>query len=129
MHWDLLIRGAKIFDGSGSDGVVGDIAVKDGVVAARGHNLPQTAAHRVDDAAGAWLIPGLLDIHTHEDLEVELDAGLPEVVRHGTTAVVVRVRSKMRSVEMIVDRPFGIAIVDLDTGEPLFLGQVSNPSK
>ncbi len=89
MHWDLLIRGAKIFDGSGSDGVVGDIAVKDGVVAARGHNLPQTAAHRVDDAAGAWLIPGLLDIHTHEDLEVELDAGLPEVVRHGTTAVVV----------------------------------------
>ena len=31
--------------------------------------------------------PGLLDIHTHEDLEAELDPGLPGVLRHGTTSV------------------------------------------
>ena len=34
-------------------------------------------------------MPGLLDIHTHLDLEVELAPGLPESVRHGTTTVVV----------------------------------------
>ena len=34
-------------------------------------------------------MPGLFDVHTHLDLEVELDPRLPEVVRHGTTTVVV----------------------------------------
>ena len=34
-------------------------------------------------------MPGLWDIHTHLDLEVELDPGLTEVVRHGTTTAVV----------------------------------------
>ncbi|MCZ6772966.1 MAG: hypothetical protein O7G83_13455 [Proteobacteria bacterium] len=33
---------------------------------------------KFEDAAGKWLMPGLLDIHTHMDLEVELDAGLSE---------------------------------------------------
>ena len=30
-----------------------------------------------------------MDIHTHEDLEAELDPSLPEVTRHGTTSVIV----------------------------------------
>ncbi len=34
-------------------------------------------------------MPGLVDIHTHLNLEVDLDPRLPEVVRHGTTTVVV----------------------------------------
>ena len=89
MHWDRLITGAKVFDGSGGAGAQLDIAIKDGRVAAQGENLPREQAAVVDDARGAWMVPGLLDIHTHEDLEVELDAGLPEVVRHGTTSVVV----------------------------------------
>ena len=41
------------------------------------------------DAAGRWLIPGMLDIHTHLDLEVEVAPALDEVVRHGTTTVLV----------------------------------------
>lgn len=88
MHWDLLIRGAKVFDGRGGPGRVLDVAVRDGRVAAQGIGLPEQAAARVVDGAGRWLIPGLLDIHTHEDLEVELEPGLPEVVRHGTTTVI-----------------------------------------
>jgi N-acyl-D-aspartate/D-glutamate deacylase len=88
MHWDLLIRGATVFDGSGGPGARVDVAVKDGRIAAQGAGLPEGAAADVHDGAGAWLIPGLLDIHTHEDLEVELEPGLPEVVRHGTTSVI-----------------------------------------
>ena len=30
-----------------------------------------------------------MDIHTHLDLEVDIEPGLPEVVRHGTTTVLV----------------------------------------
>ena len=87
--WDLVIKNAKIFDGTAMPGVVSDIAVRDGKVVARGDDLPTESARDSHDASGQYLVPGLLDIHTHEDLEAELDPGLPEVVRHGTTSVVV----------------------------------------
>ena len=89
MQWDLVVQNAKIFDGSGAAGQCLDIAVRDGRIAAVGDSLPVAGAKRHEDAQGLWLTPGLLDIHTHEDLEVELAPGLPEVVRHGTTSVVV----------------------------------------
>ena len=85
--FDLVIRNATVFDGSGAAPVVEDIAVKDGRIAARG-KTPGAGAREID-AKGLWLTPGLLDIHTHYDLEVELSPGLPESVRHGTTTVVV----------------------------------------
>ncbi|MEM9622528.1 MAG: amidohydrolase family protein, partial [Pseudomonadota bacterium] len=87
--WDVVVQNAKVFDGSGSPGRVMDVAFQQGKVAAIGQQLPTTQAATVRDAKGLWLLPGLLDIHTHEDLEAELDPGLPEVVRHGTTSVVV----------------------------------------
>ena len=58
-------------------------------MAARGQALPTSQAVRIIEAEGQWLMPGLLDIHTHLDLEVDLEPGLPEVVRHGTTTVLV----------------------------------------
>ncbi|MGL6223081.1 MAG: N-acyl-D-glutamate deacylase, partial [Steroidobacteraceae bacterium] len=87
--WDVLIRGARVFDGTGAPASIEDVAVHDGRIAARGANLAPERAERVVDARGRWLLPGLLDIHTHLDLEVELSPGLPESVRHGTTTVVV----------------------------------------
>ena len=89
MGWDLIVRNAKVFDGYGGACRELDVAVANGRVAALGENLPEASAAVVHDAAGHWLTPGLLDIHTHEDLEAELDPGLPEVVRQGTTSVVV----------------------------------------
>ncbi|MEQ8659359.1 MAG: amidohydrolase family protein, partial [Gammaproteobacteria bacterium] len=87
--WDLLIRGATVFDGSGEAPRVEDLALAAGRIAARGTGLDPARAREVREADGHWLMPGLLDIHTHLDLEVELDAGLTEVVRHGTTTCVV----------------------------------------
>ncbi len=88
-NWDLLIRGATVFDGSGEPPRVEDIAIGGGRIAARGIGLPPGIAERVIDARGLWLMPGLLDIHTHFDLEVEIAPGLGESVRHGTTTAVV----------------------------------------
>lgn len=89
MQWDLIVRNAKVFDGTGRPGRQGDIAVKNGKIAALGGRLPTSETKVIHHADNLWLTPGLLDIHTHEDLEAELDPGLPEVVRHGTTSVIV----------------------------------------
>lgn len=88
-QWDLLITGAQVFDGEGVPGRIEDIAIAGDRVVARGADLPRNAAVRCVDATGRWLLPGMLDIHTHLDLEVEVAPALDEVVRHGTTTVVV----------------------------------------
>lgn len=89
-HWDYLIRGAKVFDGSGNPSPsTEDIAIVDGRIAARGVGLDAGRAREVIDGTGHWAMPGLFDIHTHYDLELEVAPGLPESVRHGTTTVVI----------------------------------------
>ena len=89
-QYDLIIQNALVFDGSGRVPSREDIAVKNGMVAARGENLTSNSTHtKTVDASGKWLMPGLLDIHTHMDLELELNTKLEEVVRHGTTTCIV----------------------------------------
>jgi N-acyl-D-aspartate/D-glutamate deacylase len=83
-----LIRNAKVFN-NGETPIVEDIAIANGRIVARGKNLPHTDATDVIDANGLWAMPGLFDIHTHYDLELEVAPGLPESTRHGTTTVVI----------------------------------------
>ena len=89
MPWDTLIKNALVFDGRAEAPVRCDVAILDGKIAEVGKDLSAAKSFEVVDAAGRWLMPGLWDIHTHLDLEVELDPGLTEVVRHGTTTAVV----------------------------------------
>lgn len=112
-RWDTLIRNATIFDGHGGGPTRGDIAIADGKIARRGVGLDPARADEVIDADGQWAMPGLIDIHTHYDLELELDPGLRESVRHGVTTVVMSncslgiafgsQRSKGEGVDPIVD--------------------------
>ena len=55
MH-DIIIRGGTIFDGSGAEGFAGDVAVKDGVIVAVGHDVAGPAK-QVIDADGAIVTP------------------------------------------------------------------------
>lgn len=88
-HWDTIISNALVFDGTGAAPEQIDIAIKQGKIVAKGQNLPLACANEIIDGKDQWLMPGLLDIHTHLDLEVEIDPGLSEAVRHGTTTVLV----------------------------------------
>src|SRR6201995_3877643 len=84
--FELVIRGGTVFDGTGAAPVTADVGVRDGKVAAVAQGLPDGA--RTVDARGQWVMPGLIDVHTHYDAEVLLSPGLGESVRHGTTSVV-----------------------------------------
>ena len=88
LSFDTLITNAKVFN-NGEAAVIEDVAIAGGRIVARGQNLDQASAEKVIDAKGLWLMPGLFDIHTHYDLELEVAPGLPESTRHGTTSVVI----------------------------------------
>lgn len=85
---DLLIRNAKIFN-AGLAPVIEDIAISNGRIQKRGKHLDCPEGVEVIDAEGQWAMPGLFDIHTHYDLELEVSPGLPESTRHGTTSVII----------------------------------------
>ncbi|MEM9616512.1 MAG: amidohydrolase family protein [Pseudomonadota bacterium] len=86
--WDMVIKNGLVFDGAGTPPVVKDIAIAGGKIVAQDKNIDASEASQVIEAAGQWVMPGLVDVHTHYDLEVEITPGLPESVRHGTTTVV-----------------------------------------
>jgi N-acyl-D-aspartate/D-glutamate deacylase len=83
----ILLKNGLVFDGSGAPGQLMDVLVRQGRIVAMGPGLSEKS-DKVIDCNGRWVIPGMLDVHTHLDLEVELAPELPEVVRHGTTTVV-----------------------------------------
>ena len=86
--YDTLIQNARVFN-NGEAAITEDIAIKDGSIVKRGQALDASLAVKVVDATGLWAMPGLFDIHTHYDLELEVAPGLPESTRHGTTSVVI----------------------------------------
>jgi N-acyl-D-aspartate/D-glutamate deacylase len=86
--YDLLIRGALVIDGTGSEGFAGDAAVAGGRFVAVAPRLEGGAA-RVIDAAGLALSPGFIDIHCHSDrYHIEAPAGEIKL-RQGVTLEVV----------------------------------------
>jgi len=84
---DLVIRGGQVYDGAGSPPQTADVAIDQGKVQSVAPHLPQRGRREID-ALGCWVMPGMLDIHTHYDAEIEALPGLEESVRHGVTTVV-----------------------------------------
>jgi N-acyl-D-aspartate/D-glutamate deacylase len=90
MSFDTVIRNGRWFDGTGAPSAIRNIGIRDGhVTAISTQALDETDCGQVIDAEGKWVLPGLVDIHTHYDVEVLGGPSLSESLRHGVTTVLV----------------------------------------
>src|SRR4029079_11552002 len=91
---DLCLRGGRIIDpGRGVDAEA-DVILKDGVVAGSGKGIAAGlgADIRVIDVRGKWVVPGLIDLHTHlrepgHEYKEDILTGTRAAAPGGVTAV------------------------------------------
>ncbi|HEX3916947.1 MAG TPA: amidohydrolase family protein [Caulobacteraceae bacterium] len=85
--YDILIKGGTVVDGTGAPGFAGDVAVKDGRIAAVGPAIAGEARRTVD-AGGRVVAPGFIDPHTHFDVQILWDGAAKPALEHGITSIV-----------------------------------------
>ena len=84
--FDLIIKNAKIVDGSGGPAYTGDVAIENGRIAAVGE-VSGTAGTTID-ATGKVVAPGFIDPHTHFDAQLLWDGQARPALAHGITTIV-----------------------------------------
>jgi N-acyl-D-amino-acid deacylase len=84
---DLIVRGGTVVDGTGGPSRSADVRVRDGVIVEVAPDLAPDGEHEVD-ARGAVVTPGLIDSHTHYDIEMFWDPSLDPLPVHGVTTIV-----------------------------------------
>jgi N-acyl-D-amino-acid deacylase len=84
----LLIRNARIIDGSGSASRTGDVRVVNGRISKIGKIIP-ARGEEVVDAAGLVLAPGFIDIHNHSQSGLPREGTAANQVSQGITTVVI----------------------------------------
>ncbi|UGT57006.1 N-acyl-D-amino-acid deacylase family protein [Nocardia asteroides] len=89
MSYDTIIKAGRWFDGAGSPSAIRHLGLRgDRVVTVSADPLDETGCPNVIPAEGKWVLPGMLDIHTHYDVEVLKEPALVESLRHGMTTIV-----------------------------------------
>ena len=84
---DILIRGAKVIDGTGNPWFYGDVAVRgDRLLEIVPHGrIPAEAAHEVVDATGMVVCPGFIDILSHSHIPLMHDPRDLSKITQGVT--------------------------------------------
>ncbi len=85
--YDLLIKGGRIYDGSGLPSYHGDVAIADGKIVETGRI--RDGAKRTLNVDGLAVAPGFIDPHTHLDAQLFWDPLGTSSCFHGVTSVVV----------------------------------------
>ncbi|MES2534028.1 MAG: D-aminoacylase [Pseudomonadota bacterium] len=86
-HYDLLITGGTVIDGTKAPRFTADVGVIDGRIAAVG-DLAGHTADSVLDATGRIVAPGFIDSHTHDDQAVLSQPAMAFKVSQGVTTVI-----------------------------------------
>jgi dihydroorotase len=104
MSETILIRGGRVIDpATGRDGIY-NLLLRDGKVAGCSRTIPYSA-DRVIDAAGCYVMPGLIDLHVHlrdpgQTQKEDIASGTRAAARGGVTTVVA-----MPNTTPVIDRP------------------------
>src|SRR6267143_4369718 len=85
MPYDLLIKNGMIVDGTGFSRYRADVAIQDGTIAEIGR--VRGSATKTIDAEGLFVAPGIIDLHTHYDVQPFWDRLCTSSVWHGVTTV------------------------------------------
>ena len=84
--YDLILKGGRIYDGSGMPSFIGDVAITNGRIEEIGRI--NASADRVIDVGGLAVAPGIIDFHTHFDAQFLWDPLGSSSHEHGVTTVV-----------------------------------------
>jgi len=84
---DLILRTARLIDGTGVPSQYGDVAIRDDSLLAVGE-LKDLQADRELDVGGKVVCPGFVDTHTHDDHVLLTDPNMSCKVSQGVTTVV-----------------------------------------
>jgi N-acyl-D-amino-acid deacylase len=86
-QFDLLIKGGRVIDGTGTAETLADIGIREGRIVAVGP-IGSADALRIIDAKGMHVVPGFVDIHTHTDSSILSLPTADSKLRQGVTTEV-----------------------------------------
>ncbi len=85
---ELILRGARVYDGTGAPPFDADVALEGGRIAAVGRRLAGRGVAELS-LKGLALAPGFIDIHSHTELVLLVDPKAQSKIRQGVTTEVV----------------------------------------
>ncbi len=86
--YDLLLRNARVVDGTGGPAFNADIGIVGARIVAIRSSLPEAANTVID--VGGWVVgPGFVDAHTHDDLAALRRSTILPKLHQGITSVVI----------------------------------------
>jgi N-acyl-D-amino-acid deacylase len=86
--FDIIIRNARIVDGTGNPWFRADIGIENGTVKKIG-SLNSARSKRMIDAQDRVVCPGFIDIHNHSDSTILINPKVESMVRQGVTTQVI----------------------------------------
>ena len=91
MTFDLLIRGGRVYDGTGSAWIRADLGIEGDTIAVLRGDTTHLEAGRVIDATGLAVCPGFIDMHAHSTMSILADPAHEAKVRQGVTTELIGV--------------------------------------
>ncbi len=84
MTLDVLIRNARVLDGTGTPWFISDVGMRNGRIVKVGAS-GRSRADVIVDGTGRYLAPGFIDIHTHSDVGILVEPTAECAIRQGVT--------------------------------------------
>jgi dihydroorotase len=89
---DILLRGGRVIDPARSFDAAADVLLQDGKVARVEAGIQAPPGARIVECKGRWVVPGLIDMHTHlrepgQEYKETIETGTAAAAAGGYTAV------------------------------------------